>query len=71
MEAASRSAAPAAAAIAERSGPADPHPQVLESEPDLLVISYPQVPDDSKQDLADHQFVSPQTVVLQAPVPQP
>jgi hypothetical protein len=66
-EAPPRSAAPAAT-IAERRAPADPHPQVLESEPDLLVISYPQVPDDSKQDLADHQFVSPQTVVLQAPV---
>ena len=27
------------------------------------------VPDDSKPHLADHQFVSPQTTVLQAPTP--
>ena len=60
------SSAPAAAPKSKGLS-AHPYPQVLESEPDLLVIAYPQVPDDSKQDLADHQFVSPQTVVLQAP----
>jgi len=46
----------------------DPYPQVLEAEAaDLLVVAYPQVADDSKPDLADHQFVSPQATVLQAP----
>ena len=51
-----------------RSAPVElPYPQVLDSSPDLLVISYPQVPDDSKQLLADHQFVSPQATILQAP----
>ena len=38
--------------------PLEPYPQVLEGGPDMLVISYPQVPDDSKQELADHQFFS-------------
>ena len=51
-------------------GPPEPYPQVLEdNEPDMLVISYPQVDDDSKPALADHQFVSSQGAILRAPAP--
>uniref|UniRef100_A0A7S0Q507 Uncharacterized protein n=1 Tax=Coccolithus braarudii TaxID=221442 RepID=A0A7S0Q507_9EUKA len=51
-------------------GPPEPYPQVLEDEePDMLVISFPQVDDDSKPPLADHQFVSSQGAILQAPAP--
>ena len=64
-----RFAPPARRATAAASKP-EPYPQVLEGEgPDLLVISYPQVADDSKPELADHQFVSAQATVLQAPAP--
>ena len=51
----------------------EPYPQVIETpdEPDLLAVSYLQVPDDSKPDVADHQFVSPEATVLQAPSPHP
>ena len=51
--------------------PAEPYPQTFDSEePDLLVLSYPRMADDSKPDLADHRMASPLATVLQAPAPQ-
>eukprot|EP00967_Tisochrysis_lutea_P115619 scaffold185382_cov31-Tisochrysis_lutea.AAC.1 len=44
--------------------------QILESEePDLLVYQHCIIDDDSKPDLEDHQFVSPQANILHAPTP--
>ena len=50
--------------------PNEPYPQTFDSsEPDLLVLSYPRMRDDSKPELADHRFASPLATVLQAPAP--
>jgi len=47
-----------------------PTAQILESdEPDLLLLQYEIVPDDSKPELSDHQFVGVNPTVLQAPTP--
>ena len=45
---------------------ADPYPQALDSQPDLVVISYPQVPADGKPDIAEMTFSVQQ---LQPPPP--
>ena len=52
--------------------PREPYPQTSDcEEPDLLVLSYPRMPDDSKPDLADHRFASPLiSSQFQAPAPQ-
>jgi predicted cobalt transporter CbtA len=46
--------------LMEAAATSNPRPQVLRrvlgGAPDLLVSTYPQVPDDTKPDLADHQF---------------
>ena len=36
-----------------------PFPQALDNQPDLLVISYPQVPEDSKPTIAETIFSTP------------
>ena len=51
--------------------PREPYAQTFDDEePDLLMLSYPRMIDDSKPDLADHRMASPLATVLQAPAPQ-